>query len=161
MYKPIKGFSNYAVDENGVVYSYFYNRPLEGRSNKGGYMSYHLKSDIGKRINKLGHRLVAEAFIPNPDNLPIVRHLNNNPSDNRKSNLCWGTYQDNELDKIEHGTYDLRRSGKLSKEDREKIIDMYKNGYRQKELAVMYNVSRPTITRLINGTTWSNFKCAA
>ena len=41
------------------------------------------------------HRIVAEVFIPNPDNLPIVMHLNNDKSDNRVENLAWGTISDN------------------------------------------------------------------
>ena len=157
----IEGFTNYAVDENGVVYSYLSNRPLVGRPDSKGYVSVTIKSDEGKLVTRRIHRLVAETLIPNPENLPCVRHKDGVPNNNKKSNLCWGTYQDNEFDKIEHGTYDLRRNGKLSKEDREKIIDMHKNGYKQKELAAMYSVSRPTITRLLNGTTWSNLKCAA
>ena len=159
MLRRIKGFSNYAVDENGVVYSYYSNKNLKPGDNGNGYLVLSLKHDSGKLVTKYVHRLVAETYLPNPSNLPVVRHKDNITSNNTKDNLCWGTYKDNEDDKIDHGTYDLRRNGKLSKEDREKITNMYKNGYKQKELAIMYNVSRPTITRLINGTTWSNFKC--
>lgn len=41
------------------------------------------------------HRLVAQAFIPNPNNLPIVMHLDNNKSNNHFSNLKWGTISEN------------------------------------------------------------------
>ena len=41
------------------------------------------------------HRIVAKAFIPNPDNLPIVLHLDNNPLNYTKENLKWGTIKDN------------------------------------------------------------------
>ena len=41
------------------------------------------------------HRLLAEVFIPNPDGLPIVRHLNDVRDDNRLCNLAYGTHQDN------------------------------------------------------------------
>jgi hypothetical protein len=44
------------------------------------------------------HRAVAESFIPNPDNLPVVMHLDSNKINNTTSNLQWGTYQDNALD---------------------------------------------------------------
>ena len=49
----------------------------------------------GKRCYKYVHRLIAEAFIPNPNNYPIVRHLNDNPYDNELDNLDWGTQKDN------------------------------------------------------------------
>lgn len=45
------------------------------------------------------HRVVAEAFLENPDSLPIVRHLDDNPGDNRVSNLAWGTYKENTADR--------------------------------------------------------------
>ena len=46
------------------------------------------------------HRILAQAFIPNPNNLPMVRHLNDNKLDWRLENLAWGTQQDNESDKL-------------------------------------------------------------
>lgn len=60
------------------------------------------------------HRLVAEEFIPNPRHYPIVRHLNDDPTDNRAENLAWGTQKDNMHDSIEAG-----RSYTLTDEDRE------------------------------------------
>ena len=49
------------------------------------------------------HRLVAQAFIPNPDNLPVVMHLDDNPRNNHVSNLQWGTQRDNIYDMISKG----------------------------------------------------------
>jgi hypothetical protein len=48
------------------------------------------------------HRLVALAFIPNPDCLPYVLHGVNGAADNRASQLRWGTHSDNEKDKAIH-----------------------------------------------------------
>lgn len=42
------------------------------------------------------------AYIPNPNNYPIVRHLNDNPLDNRLANLAWGTQKDNVKDSIKN-----------------------------------------------------------
>jgi len=53
-----------------------------------------------KQTTKTVHRLVAEAFIPNPDNLPLVRHLDENKDNNKVSNLAWGTMQDNYRDMV-------------------------------------------------------------
>lgn len=67
---------------------------------------------LGVRLERKGktrdfrlHRLVAETFVPNPDNLPVVRHLNDDPLDNRVENLKWGTYSENQLDSVRNGTH--------------------------------------------------------
>lgn len=61
-----------------------------------GYPWVSLHKD-GKKHTKLIHRLVAEAFIPNPDNLPCVNHKDENPSNANVNNLEWCTQQYNVL----------------------------------------------------------------
>lgn len=55
------------------------------------------------------HRLVASAFLPNPDNLPQVNHINGNPGDNRVENLEWCTAQQNVLHAYRIGLADVRQ----------------------------------------------------
>lgn len=65
---------------------------------KKGYLRVHLcNKQIGKHF--LVHRLVAEAFIPNPDNKPTVNHINHDRTDNRVENLEWATFSE-QMDKI-------------------------------------------------------------
>ena len=90
-------------------------RILKTHIDKYGYERVMLYKD-GKQKLKQVHRLVAEAFIPNPDNLPCVNHKDENPLNNVVSNLEWCTYKYN----INYGTAIERRSekmtnGKLSK----------------------------------------------
>jgi len=87
-------------------------KPLKGHADKKGYRGLTLCNSEG-RFPKRVHRLVAEAFHPNPHNLPCVRHINGDSRDNRASNLAWATYAENEADKRSHGTWDTRRNGKL------------------------------------------------
>jgi len=62
--------------------------------NSNGYLRLNLCKD-GKAKAHFVHRLVAETFIPNPDNLPYVCHKDDNPLNNCVDNLFWGTQKDN------------------------------------------------------------------
>ena len=84
-FKLIKGFENYSVSNLGNVKNNKTNRILKQDNNKG----YKLVKFNGK--NKRVHRLIAEAFIPNPDNKPCIDHINNIRNDNRIENLRWAT----------------------------------------------------------------------
>ena len=84
---------DYAVTETGDVISIRKGIVLKTCSaNTGGYETVMLGRKGGIRYV---HRLVAEAFIPNPDNLPDVNHINEDKSDNRVENLEWCTRQYN------------------------------------------------------------------
>ena len=73
----------------------------------------------GIHTQAYAHRLLALAFIPNPHNYPIVRHLNDDPDNNDISNLAWGTQLHNHLDAVENGTYK-----KFSDEHRKKSHEL-------------------------------------
>lgn len=104
MYKAIKGYEGiYEVNELGQIRSIdriveckdgstrkCNGRDLKLQMDQGGYAVVILhKNGVAKTFNF--HRLVAETFIPNPDNLPEVHHLNHDRKDNRVKNLQWVT----------------------------------------------------------------------
>lgn len=70
--------------------------------NTAGYLSLSLWKNGEQRGHRV-HHLLAMTFIPNPKNLPLVRHLNDNKRDNRLENLAWGTQIENMSDLIENG----------------------------------------------------------
>lgn len=119
-FKPIKDYeglyeiSNYGrvkslEKNNGFVYQN--NKILKAPIDKDGYLRYCLaKNKNNKYI--YGHRLVAEAFIPNPNNLPQINHKNEIKNDNRVDNLEWCTNKYN----VNYGS----RNQKVSK-----IVNQY------------------------------------
>ena len=74
-----------------------------------GYIEFQL-SKKGKRFCKLAHRLVAEAFIPNPENKPQINHKDENIQNNKFDNLEWVTAKEN----ANYGTRNERFAEKLS-----------------------------------------------
>ena len=71
-------------------------KPLLKETTLDGYQRIVLmKEAIKKRF--MCHRLVAQEFIPNPENKPFINHINGNKSDNRVENLEWCTQSENEL----------------------------------------------------------------
>lgn len=87
----IEGFEGrYEVDALGNVYSLIHGIKLKPNDSKCPYYHVHLMKS-GKRYAKKIHRLVAEAFIPNPDNLPQVNHKDENKHNNNVDNLEWCT----------------------------------------------------------------------
>lgn len=112
-FKDIKGYEGlYQIGSNGTVKS-FYNgkeRILKpGKSGKG-YLQVCLCKDGKHKMYKI-HRIVAETFLDNTDNLPCVNHKNEDKTDNRVENLefCCYDYNNN------YGTAPERISKKLSK----------------------------------------------
>ena len=75
----------------------------EGRHKIHTTLSVSLLRPGFKRKQATIHRLVATAFVPNPDQLPVVRHLDGDSLNNHVDNLAWGTYQDNSDDAIKAG----------------------------------------------------------
>ena len=88
-----KGY--YQISEDGMIWSNFYNKYLAYKKDSDGYHDILLVCEDGKRRHFRVHRLVAMTYIGNPENLPVVMHLDNNKSNNHYSNLKWGTVQEN------------------------------------------------------------------
>lgn len=98
MWKQIEGYENYEVSEEGQV------RNIKtGLILKQDYSSKYIRVKIfnnngGYRASV--HRLIAQAFIPNPENKPIIDHIDRCITNNNISNLRWVTYSENSRNTI-------------------------------------------------------------
>ena len=93
--RDIKNYEGlYAVTSCGKVWSYKNKMFLTPVATKEGYLRVRLYKN-GKYKNYRIHRLVAEAYIPNPENLPEVDHIDENKTHNYVNNLQWLTRRDN------------------------------------------------------------------
>lgn len=109
----------YMVSTHGRIWSNLSGKFLKPKPMDGhGHLGVMLVNSDGSHKYEYVHRLMAKAFIPNPDNYPVVRHLNDNPWDNHIDNLAWGTQADNMRDCADNGrayipTDEDRRKGNL------------------------------------------------
>lgn len=105
MWKPYfyKGIeTKYLISDDGQVYNTDKNKLVSQFLNRGGYTNVHLhinKMDVKKGV----HCLVAETFIPNPENKPQVNHIDGNKMNNVISNLEWVTQSENNIHAVNIG----------------------------------------------------------
>lgn len=100
-WRIIEEFPNYQINENGDIKSFRNNKVITNKLNHGGYHYVGLWYE-GKLHSRLVHRLVAQTFIPNPDNKPQVNHVDSNKINNHVSNLEWCTQKENMKHRTEH-----------------------------------------------------------
>lgn len=111
VWKPIKRYEDlYLVSNYGMVKNRITSNLLKIRYTKGGYARVNL-SRCQNLETFLVHRLVAEHFLPNPNNLPEVNHINEDKTDNRVDNLEWCDRSYN----VNFGTRVQRQREKVSK----------------------------------------------
>jgi hypothetical protein len=139
----IEGWENYHISRRGRLYRYYPNRRvwmiLNGTISRGRV--YHILRNGTSRIRIQASRLVAIAYISNPDNKPFVCHKDNNPLNNRVENLYWGT----QLKNIRQCISDkrLRPQGKipLTKSQIKSLNQDYTSGVKVRLIEKKYNIT--------------------
>lgn len=104
--RPINGSNTDYIDKHGNVYKDYGNNlfyPKKNCVNKvNGYVYCGITYDDGNKQRRV-HRLVVEAFIPNPQNLPVVLHIDNDKTNCEIYNLKWGTVSENTKQAFDDG----------------------------------------------------------
>lgn len=171
--KEIDGFNGYFVDTDGNVFSekkhcHYHKVKLKPQlSTNKKYLIIGLIRN-GKHNTKLVHKLVAEAFIENNHNKPMVLHRDGNGHNPKVKNLYWGTGSENSFDAVRHGTAPgLKNKGenngrtKLNEYQVRVIKHMEKyKEYKPKLSAVMvgkmFGVTSAQILYLWKGQSWKH-----
>ena len=146
-------FLDYTITDKGEVFHG--KRPITGQPNSKGYLRVVIHSK-----KYFVHRLVAQLFIPNPDNKPQVNHIDGNKLNNAVTNLEWVTNKENREHAVRNNLHAKGESctySKLTQEDvdyiRSRMTFRYNKGV-AKELAERFNVTPEHINKIVRRDCW-------
>lgn len=146
---------DYIITKDGQIINKKRGNILKPQLNGKGY----LRVCIGKKLYFV-HRLVAEKYIPNPNNLPQVNHKDGNKLNNCVDNLEWVSNQQNRNHAMKNGLHLFGENcpwSILTEKDVYFILDNYQK-MSIKDLACKFGVNRNTISDIIHGRTWKQLK---
>ena len=169
---PIPGFNGYYASQDGVIWSFRKQHRVAGtlsnvahaislRPNSAGYlMAAVIKDGTTRPRTVFVHRLVLLAFVgfPPPGKNECC-HGNGIKTDNRISNLRWGSRNDNIRDKVSHGTIPRGENAPrvtLTESDVGVILRLRDSGMMQKDICKLFAVSRVQICRICNRQQWAH-----
>lgn len=160
MKKPVKEFEGlYEVDEEGNVYSIRTTcsrrrKVLKAYSNGCGYLKVNLYDQEGNCKKKYIHRIVAEAFLPNPLHLKEVNHIDCNKRNNSVSNLEWCDRKSNLQHSYEHGRKRTCENHGSAKLNWLAVHDIRTKMLSQKQYAEKYHISISNISAIQTNRIW-------
>jgi NUMOD4 motif len=166
IWKPIAGYEGiYEVSDQGRIKrvapadNSYPGKILAGGLDKDGYRILLLYKN-GKRKTFKAHRLVAEHFVPNPNNLPQVNHQNAVKTDNSANNLEWCSCQHNISHAVSKGLWNAAKganhgNSKLAEDQVIEIRCQLSRGVSCETLGQLFGVSPSTVHDIFKRRTWA------
>ena len=160
MYKQIENL-DYEINSEGIVRRISTKRIKKSFKRPDGYIGIQLYITKEKVKNYQLHRLIANAFIPNPDNKLYVNHIDSNRENNSLNNLEWVTFEEN----VKHGYKSGYASNKGSNNGfsvltEKQVLEMRSKRENDKltyqQLATQYNVSYGCVAGIIQRKNWKH-----
>lgn len=163
MWKECKSCNLYLVSDEGEIKRRDSDKVLKQKLDKNNYLNVGLSMGSKNHTkHRFVHRLVAEAFIPNPENKPLVRHKDGDPTNNCADNLEWVTYKENieyskkaGLKPDDHGS--ASPNSKLTIDQIIYCRNLYKprdKKYGCQALAKQFGVSKSTMSYILRNVTY-------
>jgi len=164
IWKEIDGFNErYWVSSSGNVKSVYKTRPekiLKQMTNKCGYKSISIYDNNRKIKIATVHRLVAIAFLDNPNNKPMVNHIDANKTNNKLENLEWCTSSENIKHAYSMGLMDNKGSKHPRAKINEKTVIAIKadilSGMRNIDISGKYKVHKDTVSNIKRNKQWKH-----
>lgn len=162
--KPVEGFDDrFLVTDDGRVLSKATNKVIKQHTNFRGYKVFatYIGGRKGIAVCPRVHRLVAKAFIPNPENKPQINHIDGNKVNNRWTNLEWNTNLENShhairtgLTKVDYG--ENSRLAKLTNTQVKEIRAKIARGMPMVKLIKEYGLAKSTMYDIKNNITYKD-----
>ena len=103
-FEDLKGFEDlYQINQQGEIWSCHYKMIMKPTINEDGYLKINLRQN-NKSNKRFIHRLITIQYIPNPDNLPEIDHIDRNKLNNSLDNLRWVSREDNRANRPTKGS---------------------------------------------------------
>ena len=160
--KYIPNSKEYFADQNGNIFRKFKSKIRKLRKNTvhTGYESVAIRFLNGKVKTLYVHRIIAELFIPNIEQKPVVNHINLLKSDNRVQNLEWVTYRENNIHMQKLGANRLPCGAAnwaiYTTDQIEKVCQLLQEGYRNVDICSITGVSRNDVYMIRSGDNWTH-----
>lgn len=162
----IPNLLKYGINLDGEVYSKKQSKDwkkLKSYPDQDGYLVVGLCVDK-KMGNRKIHRLLAQTFLSNPENKPLVRHIDGNLKNNKLENLAWATAKENAADRKTHGTEnppqgERQAFSKLNGKQVRVIKWLLRSTitkFSQRQIGEMFNVRGSGIGKISRGETWKH-----
>ena len=160
IFRVIDGFERYQIGNWGSVFSSIKDiRFLKWCFNTKGYPYVRLmETGTSEWVKMKVHRLVAQAFIENPNSLPTINHINGIKHDNHWENLEWATYSDQQEHALSTGLNssfgETHYAASLTWNEVDEIRKLAAAGVYHRNIAEQFGCGRKNITKIVNMQSW-------